>query len=103
MSDWNPVRPVLVLASGRSQHTHMLEEARLVSSCLSLPSRARPLFSRLLLSVGVSVYTLQNVELGDTWSLSKGKERERRREAGRAREREREINHIFQTAPGLVA
>lgn len=47
----------------------MVLEARLVSSCFSLPSRARPLFSRLLFSVGVRVYTLQKVELGDTWSL----------------------------------
>lgn len=47
-------------------NAHMVLEARLVSSCLSLPSSARPLFSRLLLSVGVSVYTLQNVELDDT-------------------------------------
>lgn len=50
-------------------HPHMVLEARLVSSCLSFPSRARPRFSRLSLSSGVTVYTLQNVELGDTWSL----------------------------------
>lgn len=49
--------------------TNMVLEARLVSSCLSLPSRARPRFSRLLFRVGVRVYTLQNVELDDTWSL----------------------------------
>lgn len=51
------------------QVTHMVEEARLVSSCFSFPSRARPLFSRLLLSRGVRVYTLQKVELAATWSL----------------------------------
>lgn len=34
---------------------HMVEEARLVSSCFSFPSRASPRFSRLLLSCGVSV------------------------------------------------
>lgn len=48
---------------------YMVDEAKLVSSCLSLPSRARPLFSRFLSSVGVRVYTLQKVELDDTWSL----------------------------------
>lgn len=53
--------------------TYMVLEAKLVSSCFSCPSRARPLFSLLLLSVGVSVYTLQNVELGDTWSLQMAK------------------------------
>lgn len=50
----------------------MVEEARLVSSCLSFPSSARPLFSRFLSSVGVRVYTLQNVELDETWSLRTG-------------------------------
>jgi hypothetical protein len=52
--------------------SHMVLEARLVSSCLSCPSKARPRFSRLSLSSGVMVYTLQNVELGDTWSLGGG-------------------------------
>lgn len=56
--------------------TYMVLEAKLVSSCFSCPSRARPLFSRLLHSVGVSVYTLQNVELGDTWSLKTAKTQE---------------------------
>lgn len=56
---------------------HMVLDARLVSSCLSFPSRARPRFSRLLLSRGVMVYTLQNVELGDTWSLQGGDKRGR--------------------------
>lgn len=58
-------------------HPHMVLEARLVSSCLSFPSRARPRFSRLSLSSGVTVYTLQNVELGDTWSLGGGDKRTR--------------------------
>lgn len=58
-------------------HAHMVLEARLVSSCLSFPSRARPRFSRLSLSSGVTVYTLQNVELGDTWSLGSGARRPR--------------------------
>lgn len=52
--------------------SYMVEEARLVSSCLSFPSSARPLFSRFLSSVGVRVYTLQNVELDETWSLRTG-------------------------------
>lgn len=43
-----------------------------MSSCLSFPSSARPLFSRFLSSVGVRVYTLQNVELDETWSLRTG-------------------------------
>lgn len=34
--------------------SYMVVEARLVSSCLSLPSRARPRFSRLAESVGVT-------------------------------------------------
>lgn len=39
--------------------THIVDDARLVSSCFSLPSRARPRLSRLLVSSGVIVYTLQ--------------------------------------------
>lgn len=39
---------------------------------MSFPSSARPLFSRFLSSVGVRVYTLQNVELDETWSLRTG-------------------------------
>lgn len=59
----------------------MVLEAKLVSSCFSCPSRARPLFSLLLLSVGVSVYTLQNVELGDTWSLQMAKKKKKESES----------------------
>lgn len=50
-------------------HTHSVLEARLVSSCLSFPSRARPRLSRLLARNGVTVKTLQKVELGGTTSL----------------------------------
>lgn len=49
--------------------THSVLEARLVSSCFSFPSSARPRFSRLLARNGVSVKTLQKVELGATTSL----------------------------------
>jgi len=42
----------------------MVEEARLVSSCLSFPSNAKPLLSLLLAKSGVNVYTLDIVELG---------------------------------------
>lgn len=49
--------------------THSVLEAKLVSSCLSLPSRARPRLSRLLARNGVTVKTLQKVELGGTTSL----------------------------------
>lgn len=51
-------------------------DAKLVSSCFSLPSSARPRFSRLLAKNGVSVNTLQKVELGATRSLETGGERE---------------------------
>lgn len=40
-----------------------------MSSCFSFPSSARPRFSRLLARNGVSVKTLQKVELGATTSL----------------------------------
>lgn len=50
-------------------HTHSVLEAKLVSSCLSFPSRARPRLSRLLARNGVTVKTLQKVELGGTTSL----------------------------------
>ncbi len=49
--------------------TYNVLEAKFVSSCLSLPSRAKPRFSRLFTRKGVRVYTLQNVELGATKSL----------------------------------
>lgn len=48
---------------------YMVVEARLVSSCLSLPSRARPRFSRLAESMGVTEYVLEKVELAATFSL----------------------------------
>lgn len=50
---------------------YIVLEAKLVSSCFSLPSRAKPLFALLLPSRGVRVYTWQEVELGETWSLRK--------------------------------
>lgn len=48
---------------------HMVVEARLVSSCLSLPSRARPRFWRFAESRGVTEYVLEKVELAATVSL----------------------------------
>lgn len=52
--------------------TYSVLDAKLVSSCFSLPSSARPRFSRLLARNGVSVKTLQKVELGATRSLQTG-------------------------------
>lgn len=52
--------------------TYSVLDARLVSSCFSLPSSARPRFSRLFARNGVSVKTLQKVELGATRSLQTG-------------------------------
>lgn len=46
--------------------THTVEEAKLVSSSLSFPSRARPHLSRLLLRRGVSVKTLLMEKPGPT-------------------------------------
>lgn len=63
----------------------MVLEARLVSSCFSFPSRASPRFSLLSLSSGVMVYTLQNVELGDTWSLGDCGMRSENKALGRIR------------------
>lgn len=56
--------------------TYNVLDARLVSSCFNLPSSARPRFSRLLARYGVSVKTLQKVELGATRSLQTGGDRE---------------------------
>lgn len=55
--------------------TYSVLDAKLVSSCFSLPSSASPRFSRLLARNGVSVKTLQKVELGATRSLQIGGER----------------------------
>lgn len=68
--------------------THSVLEARLVSSCFSFPSSARPRFSRLLARNGVSVKTLQKVELGATTSLQK--------ESGRL------IRHMWEELEGRV-
>lgn len=46
--------------------THTVEDAKLVSSSLSFPSRARPHLSRLLLRSGVSVKTLLMEKPGPT-------------------------------------
>lgn len=59
----------VVGSRGSSQSSYMVVEARLVSSCLSLPSRARPRFWRLAESRGVTEYVLENVELAATVSL----------------------------------
>lgn len=47
----------------------MVLEARFVSSCLILPSRAMPLLSRLLASKGTSVSVVVSVLFGGTFSL----------------------------------
>lgn len=54
---------------GSPHRSYMVVEARLVSSCLSLPSRARPRFWRLAESRGVTEYVLEKVELAATVSL----------------------------------
>lgn len=61
--------PAVVGSRGSPPGSYMVVEARLVSSCLSLPSRARPLFSRLAESKGVTEYVLEKVELAATVSL----------------------------------
>jgi len=61
--------PAVAGSGGSPPGSYMVEEARLVSSCLSLPSRARPRFSRLAASVGVTEYVLEKVELAGTFSL----------------------------------
>lgn len=47
----------------------MVLEARFVSSCLILPSRAMPLLSRLLASKGTRVSVVVSVLFGGTFSL----------------------------------
>lgn len=54
---------------GSPRSSHMVVEARLVSSCLSLPSRASPRFWRLDESRGVTENVLEKVELAATFSL----------------------------------
>lgn len=61
--------PAVAGSGGSPPSSYMVVEARLVSSCLSLPSRARPRFSRLAESVGVMEYILEKVELAATVSL----------------------------------
>ena len=61
--------PAVAGSGGSPPGSYMVVEARLVSSCLSLPSRARPRFSRLAESVGVTEYVLEKVELAATFSL----------------------------------
>lgn len=50
--------------------TYSVLEARLVSSCFSCPSSARPHLSLLLASSGVSVNTFESVNPGATWHPS---------------------------------
>lgn len=59
----------VVGSRGSPKSSHMVVEARLVSSCLSLPSRARPRFWRFAESRGVTEYVLEKVELAATFSL----------------------------------
>lgn len=56
--------------TSQKANTHNVLEARLVSSCLSWPSSARPHLSLLLASSGVSVNTLDSVKPGATWHPS---------------------------------
>lgn len=52
--------------SRKRSNTYNVLEARLVSSCLSCPSSARPHLSLLLANSGVSVNTLDSVNPGAT-------------------------------------
>lgn len=52
--------------AGQCLSTHIVLDARLVSSCLSWPSRARPRLSLLSASVGLREKTLLSVNPGDT-------------------------------------
>lgn len=62
-----------LLSNGRIRECpYNVLDAKFVSSCLSLPSKAKPRFSRLFARNGVRVYTLQNVALGATISLEHG-------------------------------
>lgn len=49
-----------------SPTTHIVEDARFVSSCFSCPSSARPLLSLLLANSGRTVYTFESVNPGPT-------------------------------------
>lgn len=49
-----------------SPTTHIVEDARFVSSCFSCPSNARPLLSLLLANSGRTVYTFESVNPGPT-------------------------------------
>lgn len=70
LSEWGEgMGPAVAGSRGSLPGSYMVVEARLVSSCLSLPSRARPRFSRLAESVGVTEYVLEKVELATTFSL----------------------------------
>jgi hypothetical protein len=49
-----------------SPTTHIVDDARFVSSCFSCPSSARPLLSLLLANSGRTVYTFESVKPGPT-------------------------------------
>ena len=57
------------MVAGQCLNTHIVLDARLVSSCLSWPSRARPRLSLLSASVGFREKTLLRVNPGDTPTL----------------------------------
>lgn len=47
-------------------YTHIVDDARFVSSCLSWPSKAKPLLSLLLANKGLTEKTLDIVNPGET-------------------------------------
>lgn len=49
-----------------SPTTHIVDDARFVSSCFSCPSSARPLLSLLFANSGRTVYTFESVKPGPT-------------------------------------
>lgn len=53
-----------MIKKNRMNDFYIVDDAKFVSSCLSLPSKAKPRLSLLLANRGVNVYTLDIVELG---------------------------------------
>lgn len=89
-----------VVGSRGSPHSsYMVVEARLVSSCLSLPSRARPRFWRLAESRGVTEYVLVNVELAATVSLERWERRGQSQPQPRGAQHH--CRHLCRASPAL--
>lgn len=57
--------------------TYIVEDAKLVSSCLSCPSSANPLLSLLLAKSGVRQYIFDSVKPGPTGQFSLKEEKKK--------------------------